>query len=243
MIYCTVSVGDDLCKRYETSVNELAETETVYVLTDCPQYFPSCKIIEYNRDVFSYYEKIILLINLVTKYKERVTLVDIDALHLEEFKWIVNKQVDFDNESLYTFKVYTTPNDNIEKVIKDPSIGIFYKTFKEVVRKDIVDEIIYPHERILSMPYKQNHKKISSFILELQDKWESIYPKGFIWESSEIYYDESYKDYRPIDNPNWHPANKHSNNGCGYGEGGVLSYCNSLFNLKIKQIRLTNNLI
>ena len=113
MIYCTVSVGDDLCKRYETSVNELAETETVYVLTDCPQYFPSCKIIEYNRDVFSYYEKIILLINLVTKYKERVTLVDIDALHLEEFKWIVNKQVDFDNESLYTFKVYTTPNDNI----------------------------------------------------------------------------------------------------------------------------------
>ena len=244
MIYCTVSVGIKLCKRYETRVNELAETETVYVLTDYPQYFPSCKTIEYKRDVFSYYEKIALLINLVTKYKERVTLIDIDSFHLEKVQWIINKQVNFDNESLYTFKIYTIPKDDIKKVMQDPSIEIFLKTFLELVGDyEKLKELKYPHERILSMPYKPNHKKVSSFILENQDKWESLYPKGFVWDSSNVYYDEDYLDSKPIDNPNWHPANKHSENGCGYGEGGILSYCNSLFNLKIKQIRLTNNLI
>jgi hypothetical protein len=54
MIFCTLSVGKEWCKKYSNDIDSISKNHKIYVYTDFPEYFPNCNIIEYKRKDFSY---------------------------------------------------------------------------------------------------------------------------------------------------------------------------------------------
>ena len=77
MIFCTLCYGDYWSKKYSADINKISENHSIYVYTNKPGYFKSsCNIIEYKRKDFSYFEKLVLLLNLIDTHKERVTYFD-----------------------------------------------------------------------------------------------------------------------------------------------------------------------
>ena len=85
MIYCTVSVGKEILKKYSNDINRLATKYKVVILT-LSEYFTDCTTLEYSRNIFSYYEKLPLLLSLVLQNKDRVTYFDVDSVNLVEDK-------------------------------------------------------------------------------------------------------------------------------------------------------------
>lgn len=197
MIYCTLSVGKEISENYSGDINRLATKYDVVVLTDSPEYFSKCNLIEYSRDVFSYYEKLPLLLSLVLQNKERVTYFDADSVNLIE-----DKNYEFDNESVYTYKIYEQKGFTEKQLRNDVGVDVMLDIYEELGYK-ICD---YLHERILSIPYSKKVALVLEEILELQPLFEERYPKGKKWVNS-----------------NRDNIQKFSNTGCGYGEGGALS--------------------
>ena len=190
MIYCTVSVGKEISKKYSDDINRLATKYKVVILTNYPEYFTDCTTLEYSRNIFSYYEKLPLLLSLVLQNKDRVTYFDVDSVNLVE-----DKEFIFDNESVYTYKLYKNENYTTEKLREDSGLDVMLDIYEEL-GYEICD---YLHERILSIPYSEKVKKVLEEILELQPIFEERYPKGKNWN-----------------NPSKKDLQRFSNTGCGY---------------------------
>ena len=86
-------------KKYSDDINRLATKYKVVILTNYPEYFTDCTTLEYSRNIFSYYEKLPLLLSLVLQNKDRVTYFDVDSVNLVE-----------DKEFIFDKKVFTLTN-------------------------------------------------------------------------------------------------------------------------------------
>jgi len=222
MIYCTVCIGEDWCKKYSNIINELATQNTIHVLTDFPEYFDKCKTKKYNRDVFSYYEKIPFTLQLIIEYKNRVVFFDVDSVDNNYFQSILKKQYKLDNKSVYALNVYDTKSFNRQTVLENPSyvelISIYHSYGYEPFPK-------YLHERLFSLPYNEiQTEEILNQILEMQSIFEETYYKGRIW-------------------PEGHQNQRWSDFGCGYAEGGALSVIVHNMDIPTKSIKLLKKIL
>ena len=203
-----MSIGESHSLKYSNDINEFAKHNEVYVLTNYPEYFQNCIIQNYNRNVFSYYEKLPFFLSLVKEYKKRVVYFDVDSINL-----IKDKNFGFDNESVYSYKIFKNTNYTDTQLRTDSALNVLCDIYSELGYK-MCD---YLHERIISIPYSQNINKIFKEIVKLQPIFEEKYPKGKEWNN------HSFKNY--------------SKNGCGYGEGGALSVILRNNNIKILKLK------
>lgn len=209
MIYCTVSVGEEISKQYSKQINKLTNNHKIVVLTDSPRYFKDCQIIDYTRDIFSYYEKLPFLLKLVLEYKERVVYFDVDSINL------IDDKFEFDEESVYTYKLYRNENSPIEKLRLDSGYTLTLDIYEKLGYK----MCNYVHERFISIPYSEKVKSMLDDILMLQPIFEDTYPKNKVWKR-----------------PSRINLKKYSKTGCGYGEGGALSVVLKNHDINIKSI-------
>lgn len=222
MIYCTICIGEEWCKKYSDDINKLGSEKTTYVLTDFPEYFGNCKIKKYKRNVFSYYEKLPFTLELIIKYKNRVVFFDADSVDNNYFQSILKKEYNLDTESVYALNVYDTKSFNRKMVLSNPS----YIELMNIYR--LYNYQLFPkylHERLFSLPYNEiQTEEILNQILEMQSIFEETYYKGRVW-------------------PEGHQNQKWSKNGCGYAEGGALSIIVHNMKIPTKSIKLLKNLL
>ena len=96
MIYCTMCIGSKWVSIFKDPINRFAKNNELYVLTDIPEEFDNCNTVLYERDIFSYYDKLPFLFNINSTRKERVTYVD--ANNIRNF----NPNISVDDTSLYS---------------------------------------------------------------------------------------------------------------------------------------------
>lgn len=217
MIYCTFCIGEDWCKKYSKSVNLLAKNHNVHILTDNPKYFENCKVIKYERDVFSYYEKLPFSIRLSIENKKRVVFFDVDSISNFYFQSILKKEYELDDISVYSLDIYNPKELNLENESYMELMDI-YRSYSYYLFPN------YLHERIFSLPYiKGQTEEILKQVLDMQSVFEEKYHKDRIWTKG-------------------HRNQKWSDVGCGYGEGGALSIIVHNMKLPLKKLIIKNNL-
>lgn len=231
MIFCTLSVGKEWCKKYSNDIDSISKNHKIYVYTDFPEYFPNCNIIEYKRKDFSYFEKLILLFNIIDKYKERVTYFDCDSVHIEQVQSMLNgTHKEFDNETIYSHKIFKYEDIPFKKLTRNPSYVALIEVYKQLGFKNVVCN--YIHERITSVPYIPNKfNQLKDSIFKVQSIWEETWSKGRKWKG---YSGHELKG---------HECNKWSENGCGYGEGGAISIFAKELKINLDMIVCLNKLI
>lgn len=224
MIFCTLSVGEEWCKKYSNKIDDIGKLHEMYVYTDFGDYFPNCNIIKYTRNDFSYFEKLVLLFEVMSKHKKRVTYFDCDSTEEPKLQMILNNLHNpFDEESIYTYKLFKNVEYSIEDLSTDPSLYTLMNVYRELGFKDV--RCNYPHERILSLPFiPKKYKKLKEKVLNVQPIWEKNWSMGKYWTGT-------------------HPCNKWSQCGCGYAEGGALSLYAKKLQIKLKEISPRTTLI
>ena len=58
-------IGSDWVSKHKTAINRFARQNKLFVLTDDETSFENCETISYTRNIFSYYEKINLILELL----------------------------------------------------------------------------------------------------------------------------------------------------------------------------------
>ena len=231
MIFCTLSVGEEWCKKYSNKIDDIGKLHEVYVYTDFGEYFPNCNIIKYTRNDFSYFEKLVLLFEVMSKHKKRVTYFDCDSTEEPKLQMILNNLHNpFDKESIYTYIIF--PNEEFTHLLiaRNPSFVVLMEVHKQLGFENFVCD--YTHERILSIPYISNKFKIlKENVLSVQSIWETNWPKGKKWVGWSEFYQGT------------HDCNKWSQIGCGYSEGGALSLYAKKLEIKLKEISPRTTLI
>ena len=194
MLYCTMIYGNELHDSHCIELDEFSKSNELFVLTNQPEYFLNAKTILYDRNEFSYYEKLPLLLSLIQKEKKRVTYFDADSLNL-----VKDKDFGFDNKSVYSYEIFKNTNYTEKQLRTNHGLDILCDIYSEL-GYEMCD---YLHERIISIPYSQKIDDIFNEIVKLKPIFEKKYPKGKDWKKTDF--------------------SKYSQIGCGYGEGGALS--------------------
>lgn len=205
MIYATMCIGSDWVNKFKNSINNFANKHSLYILTDLPNEFPSCNTIIYERDEFSYYEKINLILKLLEIHKERITYIDADWLNK------YNTDISFSDNCLYTYQIF--------HLNQKPLISFFPEGELQKVNK-IVNLIgleqfgnTYIPEAVLSFSYFDKFDKIKQDFNIIQKPIEDIYNKQ-----------------TPIRTA----LRKYSKYGIGYGEGLAITAIADKYNLCVK---------
>ena len=139
MIYCTMCIGSKWVDVFKSSINRFANNNELYVLTDIPEEFDNCNTVLYERETFSYYDKLPFLFNISKSINERVTYID--ANNIRNF----NPNILVDDTSLYSgqlldwkdmdmFRTDSTEKD-VLKILS--SIGVD-KLYDKYVREHII---------------------------------------------------------------------------------------------------------
>jgi len=192
MIYATTVVGKEFCDQYSKHINDEGANKALFVSTDHPELFPECSTRLYNREVFSYYDKLIFLIELVIEHKQRVTFIDAD--------WFrnINENIVIDDNVVYSWHLF-----NEEELLH---LG-FYNNGIDLTKTLLedngfkYDNKLYPGEAILSVPYLDNIEIILTELKSLQTVWEKTFNKDLDLN---------------------HKSKRYSSYGVGYFEGGAL---------------------
>lgn len=213
MIYCTFAVGNFWNTTLRQSgLTPFSKENEVHILTDRPELYPYAKATKYDRDVFSYYDKLPFMFDIIKDRKERVMFFDADNLG-----YIKAINVDeFDDESIYSDTLYNY-SEKTQRYFEDKrhtALLSLWPIFKEEVGVSYID---YPNERNLSFPYLENIDEITEDIKRLQSKFESVFAKGIDWKKS-------------------CGLDKYSEVGCGYSEGGAVAIQAHKHNIPMKRI-------
>ena len=205
MIYSTMCVGTEWCTKHAQNINGFAKNNKVYVLTDNPSYFQNCNYIEYKRDIFSYYEKINLITNLLQTYKERITYVDADLLDTR-----INTEFVYDSDSLYTYDVYDSNDGIITRYFGEYEKNKIIEVFSNINLSNLPN--FYIDKKIISLPYLDKLSDITEDINTLQPLLENLF--GSV--------------------PSNENLDRYSKVGIGYGEGWALNAICSKYNIHAK---------
>lgn len=141
MIFCTMCIGEKWVDMYSPAVNKFSRDREVFVLTDHPDKF-ECNTILYERDVFSYYEKINLVLNLIKTHQSRVTYVD--ANNIRNF----NPNILVDDTSLYAGQLLDW--EDMDIFLTDSTEKDVLKILSLIGVEKLSDK--YVREHIISIP-------------------------------------------------------------------------------------------
>ena len=207
MIYATMCIGNELVTKYKHIIDNFSKENTLHVLGTDSNAFPNSIFHQYNRNVFSYYEKINFILDLSEKYKSRITYIDCD--------WIsnYNQNLKYDTTSLYTYRVYPLTDEN---VVTDFFTDIELKLREELLSFIKVDGIIdyYIPEALISLPYINEISEMKSDSKILQKHIEKIY-------------DKNNKNKRFV---------RYVENGIGYCEGWGITALSIKYNIPVNGI-------
>ena len=197
-------VGTEWCTKHAKYINGFAKNNEVHILTDNPSYFKNCKIYSYDRNKFSYYEKLNHIVNLSSKYKSRITYVDVDILPN------INTEFSYNSSSLYTYDMYDLNDLRITKYFGETEKSKILEIFSNINLNKILK--FYIDEKIISFPYLDSLTDVTKDISTLQPSFESLLGSVPMKESLERY----------------------SEVGIGYGEGWVLNAICLKYNIDVK---------
>ena len=205
MIYSTMCIGKKWVDKFKNSINNFGRKNTLYVLTDLPNEFPDCKTFLYTIEEFSYYEKINLMLDLLEKYKERVTYIDSDWLKH------YNTNIKFLDESLYTYQIFLVDTKPIASFFPNSEL----KKINNIINKIGLTEFgsRYIPEAVLSFPYFNNFNEIKKDFNVMQNPIENIYNKEVPVRTA---------------------LRKYSKHGIGYGEGFAITAVANKYNIDVK---------
>lgn len=230
MIFSTLCVGEEWCKKYSEEINNLGIEHKIFITTDYPHYFSNCVTIKYTRDVFSYYEKLNSLFKICVNNKRRVTHFDVNKVNHESFQLLLNNDYQpFDKYTIYCAQIYFNESYPLSIAHKNPALKVMSQGMKNIDCD--FDRCNYIDEKIISIPYNDYTLTLKKSLEIIQQMWENLYPKGKVWSGI------------PHDNTGTHESNKWSKQGCGYGEGGALSILVKKLNIKKETIKPYYNTI
>ena len=226
MIFSTLCVGKQWVEKYSDDINHIGEKHQIHVCSDYPEFFANNHTIKYSREEFSYYEKIVNLLKLSVKYKQRVTHFDADNINLDKFKLLLeNNFIALDSDTIYTNKIHRNEEIKLSMVQANPSLVVFMKVIQDLDCNFTICN--YIDEKIISVPYiKGTSEILLNSILNVQTLWETAWYKGRQWNGV------------PHNKDGVQECNKWSNIGCGYCEGGALSLYAKKLNIKINEIKI-----
>ena len=194
MIYATMIVGEEYCKRYYSQVLGVSRKSELYILTDHPELFPECNTIQYTKEVFSYYDKLIFLAELTLDKKQRVTFIDCDWLKK------VGTSIVIKEDTFYTYWVYKLSSLK-GKTLHMFGVDLMIKVLEENGYK--VDYEDYIGEAVLSLPYSNKVISILEDLKVLQRPWEKAFSQTLNTKHSTLL--------------------RYAGYGVGYAEGGALT--------------------
>lgn len=168
--YATLCIGNEWCYEWKEDINRFSNSHKLHLLTDCKEWF-DCKTYDYKKKEFSYYDKLIFLVDLMESQQKRITYVDVDKLQYYG-------NIDYDSKSSYVYNVTTTP--------------IHLSNVFESTRKEIHNYLniknnsnIYAQEALISLPYTSEFKNIKKDIIELKNIVESNFGDRK-WKNSKL---------------------------------------------------------
>ena len=190
-------VGTKWLTKYQDIINAFSSKNHLEILTDNPSGLIGSHITLYERNVFSYYEKINFMFNLSKKYNERITYIDIDWLNA------YNTNITYDDITLYSYDIFDLSDENI--------LTKWFTEKEEYFRKSLLSNIsvnsnidFYIPEALISIPQLNNIDNIQFDLKTIQPIIES-------------WYDLKNKNPR---------FRRYIKNGIGYAEGwGVSAVC------------------
>ena len=190
-------VGTKWLTKYQDTLNAFSSKNHLEILTDNPSGLIGSHITLYERNVFSYYEKVNFMFNLSKKYNERITYIDIDWLNA------YNTNITYDDITLYSYAIYDLSDNNIlTKWFTENEYHLRDNLLSHISVNSNID--FYIPEALISIPQLNN-------IDNIQFDLKTIQP---IIESS---YDLKNKNPR---------FRRYIKNGIGYAEGwGVSAVC------------------
>ena len=204
MIYATKCIGEEWNSKYVNSVNKFSKNNELHILTDNPSLFDNGICYQYDRDEFSYYEKINHILNLSEKHKQRITYIDSDWLEAYDTN---NK---LDDDSLYTYSIFNIFKEPVSNYISTEQHPKIKEQFKKI-NHEVLEEWYIP-EAIISFPYRNDLSVIKKDFNTLQKPHEEMF---------------NIKPHR-------REVTRYSRVGIGYGEGLVITVIASKYKIKVK---------
>ena len=157
-------IGEKWVDIHSPAINKFSRDKEVFVLTDQPDKF-ECNTILYEREVFSYYEKISLVLNLIKTHQSRVTYVD--ANNIRNF----NPNILVDDTSLYAGQLLDWKDMDMFKT--DTTEVDVLKILSTIGIEKLYDK--YIREHIISIPSSIFIDYILEDIKELQPLFEDYF--------------------------------------------------------------------
>jgi len=190
-------VGTKWLTKYQDIINAFSSKNHLEILTDNPSGLIGSHITLYERNVFSYYEKINFMFNLSKKYNERITYIDIDWLNA------YNTNITYDDITLYSYATYDLSDKNIlTKWFTENEYHFRDNLLSHISVNSNID--FYIPEALISIPQLNNIDNIQFDLKIIQPIIESWY---------------GLKNKNPR-------FRRYIKNGIGYAEGwGVSAVC------------------
>jgi len=150
--FATMCIGKDWVFDWKDEIIEFHNKHKLHLLSDTGDWF-HFESYKYNKE-FSYYDKLIFLLDIMTLKKKRITYLDVDKL--QQYN-----SIDYDDSSCYVYNTTTTPI----KLSNE-----FESTRKEIHKHLNIENTseIYAQEALISLPYTDDFENIKKDILELQ---------------------------------------------------------------------------
>ena len=209
MIYATMCIGNRWLNKYQDTINVFSSKNHLEILTDNPIGLTGSHITLYERNIFSYYEKINFIFNLSKKYNQRITYIDSD--------WLVryNTDIKYDDMTLYSYHIFD--------LYKESELTKFFEENEYHLRDTLLSNIslnesikYYIPEALISLPKVNEIDKMIYDIKTIQPILENIYnskntnPRYYRYVKAGIGYGEGWapsaicKKYNiPIDKVDW----------------------------------------
>ena len=168
--FATMCIGKEWNKKWKDDIKNFHHQHTLHLLTDCGDWF-DFKSYEYNKE-FSYYDKLIFLLDLMTVKKKRITYIDADKLK-------IYNNIEYDDSSVYTYNISHWP-----VVLDETYINVKNEIHNYLKTEDNYD--IYAQEALISLPYTSDFENMKKDIIGLQPIIENTYHNRGGWKSPKL---------------------------------------------------------
>lgn len=150
--FATMCIGKEWVFDWKDDIRKFHSKHNLHLLTDCGEWF-TFESYKHDKE-FSYYDKLIFLLDIMTLKKKRITYLDVDKLQHYG-------NIDYDDSSCYVYNTITTPTY---------LSSVFESTRREIHNHlNIKNESnVYTQEALISLPYTDKFENIKKDIIELQ---------------------------------------------------------------------------
>lgn len=208
---CTTIVGDKFHDRYHERINNYGNDVSIDILTDKPESYTNCKTTLYNKTPFSYYDKMMFLLDCVRKYKSRVTHLDVDWF------FTLDHNIKLEKNTFYTYHIFNY-NRPAETTRSPKNYELLVRVLNTILVNNGYDPKLYKNsigEAFMSLPYHRKFNELYSRVKDMQIDFESSL-------NSKTGFSSSY--------------NKYQNTGVGYNEGMALTTVMDYLGIKYKEL-------